>query len=135
MDRTTIPIELKRINSFLVEFPEIFSIPINSIEKINQPKFNNGKWENIRIDFINMVRLSTSKGLFNIVNFLNTNKSADKNLFEVKIKLLDKTHQEVEEWIIYVEKVLLINFGELDYNCNDIQKSFIILKPSNCVLS
>lgn len=127
--------EPKRSSRFLVEFPERFDIQSCSIQKINKPKFTDGKYENIRVDFIDPIGPSTSQRLFEMVNFLKTNKSDNKKLFEVKIKSLDPTGLEIEEWVVFVEKVLTINFGELDYSDDEIQKPFLILKPFDCVLN
>ena len=127
--------EVKRNDRFSVEFPEQFNIQSWSVQKINKPKFTDGKWENIRVDFIDSIVPSTSQCLFDVVNFIKTNNSDNKNLFEVRIKSLDPTGEVVEEWLICVENVLTINFGELDYGNHEFQKPFLILKPLNCVLS
>jgi hypothetical protein len=138
-------LELKRIGSFIVEFPEEFNIESFAVQKINKPKFTNNKWENIRIDFIDPISPSTSQGLFRIVDFLNKKhnnfffkflkNNQIKKLFEIKIKSLDPTGDDVELWIISIEKVLTINFGELDYGNNEIQKPFLIVKPLDCMLN
>lgn len=126
--------EPKKNNRFLVEFPEEFDIKSWSIEKINKPKYTDDKWENIRVDFIDPIGPSTSQRLFEIVNFLKKNNGGDKNLFEVNIKSLDQKGVVVEEWVIYVEKVIAINFGDLEYSSYEIQKPFLILKPLYCIL-
>jgi len=131
---TSIQYELKRNNRFLVEFPEQFEIVKWSIQKINKPKFTDDKWENIKIEFIDPIGPSTSQSLFMIVEFIKNYKGDDKILFEIKIKSLDPTGLEIEEWIIYVEKIITINFGELDYANNDVQTPFIIIKPLKCIL-
>jgi len=126
--------EPKRNNRFLVEFPEQFNIESWVVQKINKPKYTNGVWEDIKIEFIDPIGPSTSQSLFGIVNFLKTNNSNDKKLFDVKIKSLDPTNIEVEEWIINVEKILTINFGDFNCNDNEIQQPYLVLKPLNCVL-
>ena len=70
--------ELKFANRFLVEFPEEFNIDSWCIQKISKPKFTDGKWENIRIEFIDIVSPSTSKNLFNNLN---------KYDFQIKISI------------------------------------------------
>jgi len=124
----------KRNDRFLVEFPKQFNIESWTVQKINKPKYTNGGWEDIKIVFIDPIGPSTSQSLFGIVNFLKTNDNNDKKLFDVKIKSLDPTGVEVEEWVVGVEKVLTINFGELDYGDDNIQQPYLILKPLNCVL-
>ena len=127
--------EPKRNNRFLVEFPEQFNVQQWGVQKINKPKFSDGKWENIKIEFIDPIAPSTSQSLFKIVEFLKTNVNDSKTLFDVKIKSLDPTGVEVEEWVVNVEKVLTINFGELDYSDDKIQQPYLILKPLDCILN
>jgi len=127
--------EPKRNNRFLVEFPEQFNVQQWVVQKINKPKFSDGKWENIKIEFIDPIVPSTSQSLFKIVEFLKTNVNDSKTLFNIKIKSLDPTGVEVEEWVVNVEKVLTINFGELDYGDVKIQQPYLILKPLYCILN
>jgi hypothetical protein len=126
--------EPKRNHRFVVEFPEQFNIESFAVQKINKPKFSNGKWENIKVEFVDLIGPSTSQSLFGIVKFLENNKNDSKILFELKIKSLDPTGVEVEEWLIYVEEVSIINFGELDYGDDGIQKPYLIIKPLKCIL-
>ncbi len=127
--------EPKTNNRFLVEFPEQYNIPSWVIQKINKPKFTNGEWENIRVEFIDLIKPSTSQSLFKIISFLKTNKNDNSTLFEINIKMLDSIGVEVEKWTIYVEKVLTINFGDLNYGDNQIQELYLIIKPLDCVLN
>jgi hypothetical protein len=126
--------ELKTNNRFLVEFPEQFGVQHLFIQKINKPKFTDGEWENIKIEFIDPIEPSISQSLFKIVEFLKTDVNNSKTLFVFRIKALDAIGIEIEEWVVDVEKVLTINFGEFDYGDDRIQQPHIILKPLNCVL-
>jgi hypothetical protein len=126
--------ELKTNNRFLVEFPSRFNVQQLTVQKINKPKFTDGKWENIKIEFIDPIVPSTSQSLFKIVEFLKTDVNNSKTLFVFRIKALDAIGVEIEEWVVDVEKVLTINFGEFDYSDDKIQQPHIILKPLNCVL-
>ena len=73
--------EPKRNSRFAVYFPEVFNISPYSIEKIDKPKFYNGKWQDIRVDFVDIIPTSTSKGLLNLINFLlNDYKDDNSNL-------------------------------------------------------
>jgi hypothetical protein len=126
--------ELKTNNRFLVEFPSRFNVQQLTVQKINKPKFTDGKWENIKIEFIDPIVPSTSQSLFKIVEFLKTDVNNSKTLFVFRIKVLDAIGVEIEEWVVDVEKVLTINFGEFDYSDDKIQQPHIILKPLNCVL-
>lgn len=125
--------ELKYNNRFIVEFPEKFDINKWVIKNINKPKYTNSEWENIKIEFYDPIRPSTSQALFNIVNFIELHKDK-KKLFDIYIKSLDPTGCVIEKWVISVEKVLTINFGDLEYNNDELQTPYIIIKPINCIL-
>jgi len=73
--------------------------------------------------------------LFKIVEFLKTNVNDSKILFNIKIKSLNPTGDKVEEWVVNVEEVLTINFGELDYGDDKIQQPYLVLKPLDCILN
>ena len=118
--------EIKVTNRYLVEFPKEFNIDSWCIQKISKPKFTDGKWENIRMEFIDIISPSISKTLFNNLN---------KCDFQIKIISLDQTMKSIEEWVIQVEKILTVDFGELNYNNQEIQKIFLIVKPVNCILN
>lgn len=127
--------ELKTKNRFLVEFPERFSIDKSLIIKINKPKLIQGKWENIKIEFIDAVSPSISQGLFKIIKYLKKNKLDNKKLFEIKLFSLNTIGAKIEEWIIDVEEVLMIDFGEVNYNSDEIQFLTLIVKPLDCRLN
>lgn len=125
--------EPKSINRFIVEFPEEFNILQESILKINKPKFKNNKWKNIKIELIDFIGPSTSKGLYSIIKLVKNNID-QKILFNIIIKSLDPVGSITEEWKIEVEKIKIINFGDLDYENDKFLKIYIVLKPSNCIL-
>jgi hypothetical protein len=127
--------EPKKINLFIVEFPKEFDIQSWAIQKINKPYFLNNKWGNITVSFIDTIPESASKGLYNIINFLKENIKTDKILFEISIKTLDPVGNVVEEWIIQVEEVLNINFGNLNYADKNYQEPTLLIKPYNCILN
>jgi hypothetical protein len=72
--------------------------------------------------------------LYEIVKFLKIDGNYGK-LLEIKIQSIDQAGAIVEEWLIIVDKILTINFGDLDYNDETLQKPFLILKPLNCHLN
>ena len=128
-------IEPKKVNRFIVDFPEKFEIEPWTVQKIDKPNFTENKWENIRVDFIDPIGPSASKGLYKIIKFLEENKNSNNKMFDIFIKSLDPTGVVVEEWVVSVQDVLTINFGKLDYGNDDIQKPFLILQPLNCFLN
>lgn len=126
-------LEPKKNNRFIVHFPSEFDIHEWSVQKINKPKFINGGWDNIRIDFIDMISPSVSKSLFKIIDIISNKTNDSKTLFEFKFNSLDPVGCIIDEWIISVESILTINFGELDYSDDGNQKPYLIVKPLSCV--
>jgi hypothetical protein len=128
--------EPKFCNRFLVEFPEQFQFVKWCVTNINKPKFTNGEWENIKVEFNDPIGPSTSQSLYRVVEYLiNKKNSGDNSMFDIKIKSLDPTGVVIEEWIINIKEILTINFGDLDYQNNDILKPYLIIKPRYCKLN
>jgi hypothetical protein len=123
----------KKNNRYLVEFPKEFKIESWTVKKINNPKYTNNTWEDIKVEFIDLTSPSTSQGLYRLFEFLTNNKN-NEVLFDIKIQLVDAIGVVIEQWIISVEKVLTINFGDLDYSDDGMIQPYLILKPFNCVL-
>lgn len=127
---------LKKNNNFLIEFPDVFDIRPWTVQTANKPKFTNNKWEEIKISFIDLIGPSTSQSLVKMVDFLiDKEKQKNNYLFEIKIKTLDPTYKCIEEWVILVDKVLTINFGDLNYGDDSMQEPYIVIKPLKCVLN
>lgn len=117
---------------FIVEFPKEIDINIGNITKITNPKFINGKWVDITIEFVELFKNSTN--LYSMVDFLNnTNKlHIDGYLFLLKINYLDAKGVIRDTMNVYVEEVLEVDFGRLSIENNDFLKQKIILKPLKC---
>jgi hypothetical protein len=118
----------KRSNRFMVEFPQEYNIPSWSIRKINKPKFIDGKWKNIHIEFYDTISPSISHILSNA--FLPMKKH-----IYFKIKTLDPTGVVVEEWVIISDRLSSINFGDFDYDIDEPLKIHLTITPSNCILT
>lgn len=117
---------------FIVEFPKEIDINIGNITKIINPKFINGKWVDITIEFVEFFKNSTN--LYSMVDFLNnTNKlHIDGYLFLLKINYLDAKGFIRDTMNVYVEELLEVDFGCLSIENNDFLKQKIILKPLKC---
>lgn len=127
--------EPKRINRFLVEFPEIFDISYYAVSKADKPKFINQRWANIKIEFFDFIAPSTSQRLQEIILFLKQDiRNEEEGLFTIKLKTTDPVAEVIELWDVHVDEVVEINFGTLDYSNDEIQKPYIIVKPKNCIL-
>jgi hypothetical protein len=129
-----IKFEEKPLNKFSVEFPKEFDIAPWVVQKINKPFYVNGNWGNIQIDFIDLIKPSTSLSLFKIIELIKKNTNLDVPLFEFKIKTFNSSGDVIELWVIEVKEVTHINFGGLNYNDDQPTKPFLILKPFNCIL-
>jgi len=130
------PYEPKVCDRFLVEFPEEFQFVQWSVRTINKPKFTNGEWENIKLEFTDPIGPSTSQSLYRVVEYLIKKKNlGDDSMFDIKNKSLDPVGVVIDEWIIKIKEILTINFGDLDYQNNDILKPYLIIKPRYCKLN
>jgi hypothetical protein len=128
--------EPKFCNRYLVEFPEQFQFVQWSVRTVNKPKYTNGEWENIKVEFSDPIGPSTSQSLYRVVEYLiNKKNSGDNSMFDIKIQSLDPTGVVIEEWIINIKEILTINFGDLDYQNSDILKPYLIIKPRYCKLN
>lgn len=149
----TFDFEMKREFRYMITFPESINLDSRFITRCSKPKFVNGKWLELELEFLDPVGPSTSQRLYELVlkfknnrkfkllSFLNKNKS----LFSFEISALDPTGIEVEKWIIDVEDVTSIDFGDYDY-VHNLYKSDIfnlefknlkprmVIKPLNCRL-
>lgn len=106
-----------------------------AVSKADKPKFINQRWANIKIDFFDFIAPSTSQRLQEIILFLKKDiKSEKEGLFTIKLKTTDPTAEVIELWDVYVDEVVEINFGTLDYSNDELQKPYIIIKPKNCIL-
>lgn len=129
--------EPKMQNRFIVQFPEEFGIPSYIVSSVNKPKFANGKWENIKIEFIDVINSITSRGLYKIVNRVTFRPpdSQIKELFTIKISTLDAIGTSIEDWEVSIGKILKIDFGELNYDSDEVQRQSLLLEPLNCSLN
>jgi hypothetical protein len=128
--------EPKFCNRYLVEFPEQFQFVQWSVRTVNKPKYTNGGWENIKVEFNDPIGPSTSQSLYRVVEYLINKKNlGDNSMFDIKIQSLDPTGVVIEEWIINIKEILTINFGDLDYKNSDILKPYLIIKPRYCKLN
>lgn len=138
-------VEPKRTHRFIVTFPEKFGIPAFVVQKIDKPKFVDGKWQNIGVEFIDLVSPSISQKLFALTNPKNymiqidernwIEKITHQPIFEFLIESLDPTGVVIEKWTIAVQKVISLDFGGYDYGSDDLGKCHVVFKPKYCVLN
>lgn len=133
--------EPRRNNRFMVEFPHLFDIPSFTVQKINKPKLvfknNTYEWNNISIEFIDLIGPSTSNGLFRMIEFCKDHQILMDNqrpLFNFTITDLDPTGVNVGSWLIEVREISSVDFGDCEYDSRDIQTCKLVIKPLNCRL-
>lgn len=61
--------------------------------------------------------------------------TSSNKIFDFKIYSLDPVGIKIEEWVINVEKIVSINFGDLAHGDDNIQQPYLVIKPLNCVLN
>lgn len=115
---------------FTVEFPEKFNFKEYYVLSIDKPKFVNNEWDIINIQFCN-----SEHSLFKIIEHIKQSTlDSHEPLFSFKIKNVNAASEPNGEWLISVEKVLNINFGDLAYCSLDYQIQKMQIKPLDCVL-
>lgn len=131
-------LEEKYSNRFLVEFPKELNLPSWTVKTANKPKFANAQWLPLTISFIDPIKHSTSKALYELIKIAdvqNNYKTKVPILFEIEMKILDKVGEVVEHWKISVNDVQDIDFGDLAYDnniiCSTITPKLTII-PQNC---
>jgi hypothetical protein len=126
--------EPKMCNRFIVEVPEEFGFNQWNIFKVNKPKFVNGDWANIRIDFNDLIPpYSVTEGLMKIIHLQKNTPHCD-DLFCMAIKSLNALGETIEEWQIIVNSIVTVDFGDYSYADSDNCKPFLIVKPYDCKL-
>lgn len=123
------PYEPKKTNRWIVKFPSKFNIREYIIQRINKPKFIDGEWSNFNITIINIVSGSPEPGVYKMIN----TQPIDGSLFKFTIQDLDPTGEVVGEWEVNVSEVISVDFGDLSFESDEIQKIELVLKAKNCV--
>lgn len=128
--------EPKTLTRFVVQFPLELDIPYWTVQRITKPKYSNGEWLNIRIDFIDSTKHSPCNGIFKLITGTGTPELARRDKVHFSIKSLDKLGTEVEEWVVYIESIVMVDFGNLDYtkDSDEILLPYMIIKPYKCIL-
>jgi hypothetical protein len=137
--------EPKRESRFVVTFPEQFGLESFFVQKIDRPKMilsnSNYEWQNIKIEFIDVIGPSTSRRLYDIIELFKEQKKQRiwfffKQKFEpftIYVDTLDPTGVEVERWSISIKDIIKVDFGEFNYASDEIQKCSLTIKPLDCV--
>jgi predicted nucleic-acid-binding Zn-ribbon protein len=132
---TGLPYEPKRVNRFLVTFPEEFGLQQWVNYSASRPSmyfktkkflgftyYKKIKWEPIEFNFRDPIGPSTSQALYDLIT--------DDNLkpFNFKIELLDPTGGVVERWNIMNTTIKSIDFGHLSMDDDEMANCKMVVE-------
>lgn len=119
--------EPMRQNRFIVNFPNEFQIEPFYVRSVSCPRFNSERfsWELMTLELITPIGRNITGNLYRI--------SYEYENFLFHISLLDPTGIVVEKWEIMVESYT-VDFGELNYESDEIRTVKLHVQPSNCVI-
>ena len=126
------PYEPKRCNRFLITFPEELNIPNYVVKTTGRPSCHFGddesiKWNIMSFTFYDPISPSISQSLMENIR--------TKKIFETitcVLEMVDPVGTVVEKWKIE-GKFLFFDFGELDYQSDDLIKIHADFKVLNVI--
>ena len=140
--------ELKRMNRFLITFPEHFNIPQWVTFEASRPSarlitkdilgvklFKKLVWDDMIIKMNDPIGPSTSQSLMDLIHkSLYEKKQLIKNKFNLKLEMLDPVGHVVEKWALSNCEFKSIDFGELSYQIDDPVVCSLVIKLGDVVL-
>ena len=128
--------EPKRLNRFLLKFPDDFEIPEYFVSTTfrHSATLNNGivEWSDIEITLRNPIGPSMAERMNEL--FLRVGSPYTNREFEYRIQLLGPVGDLVEEWVIR-GFVTQIDFGQLDYSSDELMDIKLTIRPTTCILN
>ena len=140
--------ELKRMNRFLITFPEHFNIPQWVTFEASRPSarlvtkdilgvklFKKLVWDDMIIKMRDPIGPSTSQSLMDLIHkSLYEKKQLIKDKFNLKLEMLDPVGHVVEKWALSNCEFKSIDFGELSYQIDDPVSCSLVIKLGDVVL-
>jgi hypothetical protein len=140
--------EPKRMNRFLITFPEHFNIPQWVVVETSRPNmtikskkilgfelFKKIIWTDMLISMRDPIGPSTSQSFMDLIHkSLYEKKQIIKDKFDLKLEMLDPTGVVVERWDLSDCKFKSIDFGELSYQNDDMVKINLVIKLGKVIL-
>jgi len=140
--------EPKRMNRFLITFPEHFNIPQWVVFETSRPNmtikskkilgvelFKKLVWSDMIITMRDPIGPSTSQSLMDLIHKnLYEKKQIIKDKFNLKLEMLDPTGVVVEKWDFSDCEFKSIDFGELSYQNDDLVKITLVIKLGKVIL-
>jgi len=149
--------EPKRKNRFVLEFPTELGIESYLVQTSGKPKLDINateipymntstwvagryKWNTIDISFIDVIGPSTTQKAMEWVRLEAESATGrmgyaigyKKNLV---LKALDPVGVEVEKWTLIGCTIINVDFGDYDYNADDLSTVKITIQPDRCLLN
>lgn len=140
--------ELKKMNRFLITFPDYFNIPQWVVFELDRPSarlitkdilgvnlFKKLVWDDMIIKMRDPIGPSTSQSLMDLVhkNFYHKEQII-KNKFDMKLEMLDPVGHVVERWDLSDCEFKSINFGQLSYQIDDPVVCTLVIKLGSVIL-
>jgi hypothetical protein len=126
--------EARSSSRFNVIFPEYLSLNQTLIKKINRPSFTNGKWNDIRIDFYDIMYPKLTEFLFDCIKCRNIYMKDDIMLRpHIELQSLDPIGSIWENISIIVDDFIEINFGDYDKESNETPQPYMIIRPRDVI--
>jgi hypothetical protein len=123
--------EPKMVFRFLVKFPEKYGIPPELVLRANKPKWRDGFWGDMAVEFKDFVDGSVAT---NILASMIDDLSADsESELTYSLISLNSVGIPVEEWEVVSDDVYF-DFGDLDYGVSAMQTCKLVVVPTRCTL-
>ena len=139
--------EPKKMNRFLIVFPEYFKIPSWVISGASRPSMKlvtkkifgfelvkSFKWDDLVIKLRDPIGPSTTQSLMELVHPDLKNKHKVKEKFSLQIEMLDPTGVVVEKWHLDNCEFKSIDFGELSYDNDSVVTCTLTIKVKDVIL-
>jgi len=140
--------EPKRMNRFLITFPEHFNIPQWVVFETSRPNmtikskkilgvelFKKLVWSDMIITMRDPIGPSTSQSFMDLIHkSLYEKKQIIKDKFNLKLEMLDPTGVVVEKWDFSDCEFKSIDFGELSYENDNCVKITSVIKLGQVIL-
>lgn len=154
-----VPVDLepKRKNRWVIEFPVGTEIAEWMVQTASRPKMSvnateipfmntftyiagKGKWETMDVKFIDCIGPSTSQKVMDwvreCIEFATGRMGyATSYKKQVVLKMLDPAGQEVEKWTLEGTFITAADFGDLDYNSDDLAEISVTLQFDRAILN
>jgi hypothetical protein len=139
--------EPKRMNRFLIVFPEYFNIPSWVVSETSRPSmklitkkifgfelFKSLQWDDLVIKLRDPIGPSTTQLLMELIHPDLKNKHKVKEKFSLQIEMLDPTGVVVEKWQLDNCEFKSIDFGKLIYDNDNLVTCTLTIKVKDVIL-